>query len=85
MSYYIKADEICLRDGTVIHKNDRGEFPPYSKISDTGEPCKVCPVRLMCDDNNSFDCDTYSMFQGAYFSFDAVLKFCNELVEVANA
>lgn len=81
MGYPIYVDSITLTDGTVIKKTPDG-FPPYSEINPGANPCNVCPVRPLCDDNNEFKCSNYGMFDGAYWSFEDVIKMCKTVTAV---
>lgn len=61
---------ITLLNGLVIYSKN-GTFPPLQEVApDVNHACDVCPVRILCQDNNEFDCMVYGMFDGFHFGFE---------------
>lgn len=77
---YSERKEITLNNGLVI-KSKNGEFPPLQEVAEIEHACAICPVRLLCDDNNEFDCQVYGMFDGFYFGLDDALTFIEKWTE----
>lgn len=63
-----------MLNGLVL-QNIEGNFPPLQDVAEVEHACDICPVRLLCQDNNEFDCQVYGMFSGFYVNLDDVLEF----------
>ena len=78
VGYDAAMDKITLTNGIIIERDDDYNFPPLQDIAKIDHACDICPIRVLCDDNNEFDCQVYGMFQGFYMGIDDALRWVKE-------
>lgn len=71
-------DRVTLTNGFILKRIDEYRFPPLQDVLEIDNACDICPIRILCEDNNEFDCQVYGMFQGFYMSFETALDWVKD-------